>query len=437
MNSTSSSSSSSKKRISLSASQKKELCKRAKNNPSLTQDDLAKDFKIGRSTVSMILSESNKWLSIDETLTTSQFKKNRQANWPQLEEALALWFDQAIKHNLTISGDILKTKAQALAKITNINDFKGSDGWLSRFKHRHHIYSVTKQGESASAPLELLPQYREELQEILKNYDPSDIYNCDETALFWQLEPSKTLAHGETSGTKQSKERVSIMLSCNSKGEKLKPLLIHKYENPRALKGIDKIKLPVYYYWNKKAWMQVSIFQHWIKKVNEQMKKEKKKIIMLLDNASSHVGEDLDLSNVKLHFLPANTTAHLQPLDAGIIWSFKCHYKKLLCQNRIEMYDLYKITENKESISKLTIYDAIKFISKAWENVKGETIIHSWDKVGILPKDDLHDYVNYEAGEDGIELELQSIINEYYRESQTVEDTLTTNAIVKMKQCSH
>ena len=32
------------------------------------------------------------------------------------------------------------------------------------------------------------------------------------------------------------------------------------------------------------------------------MKKEKK--IMLLDNASSHV-EDLDLSNVKLHFLPA------------------------------------------------------------------------------------------------------------------------------------
>jgi hypothetical protein len=66
------------------------------------------------------------------------------------------------------------------------------------------------------------------------------------------------------------------MLSCNSKGEKLKPLLIHKYENPRALKGIDKTKLPVYYYWNKKAWMQVSVFQHWIKKVNEQMKKEKK-----------------------------------------------------------------------------------------------------------------------------------------------------------------
>ena len=62
--SSSSPSSSSKKRVSLSASQKKELCKRAKNDHSLTQDDLAKDFKIGRSTVS----------------TISQFKKNRQEN---------------------------------------------------------------------------------------------------------------------------------------------------------------------------------------------------------------------------------------------------------------------------------------------------------------------------------------------------------------------
>ncbi|CAH1768516.1 4030_t:CDS:2, partial [Entrophospora sp. SA101] len=43
-------------------------CKHAKNDPSLTQDKLAKDFEIGRSTVSVILPESNKWLPVDETL---------------------------------------------------------------------------------------------------------------------------------------------------------------------------------------------------------------------------------------------------------------------------------------------------------------------------------------------------------------------------------
>ncbi|CAH1770079.1 7335_t:CDS:2 [Entrophospora sp. SA101] len=71
---TSTSAPSSKKRSSLSALQKKEP-------------------------FSVILSESNKWLSVDETVSISQFKKNWQANWPQLEETLAIWFDEVIKHN--------------------------------------------------------------------------------------------------------------------------------------------------------------------------------------------------------------------------------------------------------------------------------------------------------------------------------------------------
>ncbi|CAJ0757058.1 714_t:CDS:2 [Entrophospora sp. SA101] len=88
---TSTSAPSSKKRSFLSALQKKRTI--------LTQDKLAKDFEISRSTVSVILSESNKWLSVDKTVSTSEFKKNRQANWPQLKETLAIWFDEVIKHN--------------------------------------------------------------------------------------------------------------------------------------------------------------------------------------------------------------------------------------------------------------------------------------------------------------------------------------------------
>lgn len=52
--------------------------------------------------------------------------------------------------------------------------------------------------------------------------------------------------------------------------------------------------------------------------------KKRKHILLLLDNASTHQLEDNEqLSNIKLHFLPPNTTAHLQPLDQGIIYSFK------------------------------------------------------------------------------------------------------------------
>jgi hypothetical protein len=46
----------------------------------------------------------------------------------------------------------------------------------------------------------------------------------------------------------------------------------------------------------------------------------------LLDNCSSHKIEGLDLLNVDVHFLPPNTTSKIQPMDSGIIMSFKKHY---------------------------------------------------------------------------------------------------------------
>ncbi len=45
-------------------------------------------------------------------------------------------------------------------------------------------------------------------------------------------------------------------------------------------------------------------------------------------NASSHVK---DLSNVRVRYLPQNTTSELQPFDAGIINSFKANYWRLFC----------------------------------------------------------------------------------------------------------
>lgn len=54
------------------------------------------------------------------------------------------------------------------------------------------------------------------------------------------------------------------------------------------------------------------------------MKWQNRTILLLADNAPTHLlDETIQLSNVNVHFLPPNTTAHLQPLDAGIINSFK------------------------------------------------------------------------------------------------------------------
>jgi hypothetical protein len=81
---------------------------------------------------------------------------------------------------------------------------------------------------------------RETFQNILKDYAPEDIFNCDKTGLLWKMQPNHTLADGPISGAKQSKNRVTVLLICNStRDEKLRLLFIHKYKDSRALKYID------------------------------------------------------------------------------------------------------------------------------------------------------------------------------------------------------
>ena len=76
--------------------------------------------------------------------------------------------------------------------------------------------------------------------------------------------------------------------------------------------------------------MTTYIFTEWITKINKLMKLKKRKVLLFLDNATSHT-EPLALSNVTLKFLPPNTTSKLQPLDLGIIRAFKA----LNYQNRL------------------------------------------------------------------------------------------------------
>ncbi|CAG8777773.1 17712_t:CDS:2, partial [Racocetra persica] len=156
--------------------------------------------------------------------------------YPLVEEALALWISRANTALQTITDAIVKCKATQLTEGLEVTGFNASDGWLSNFKKRHHIKEYKHLGEAASAPLENLPRFCSELQKLIKKYKPEDVYNADETALYWRMESDKMLADGPVAGKKKPK---TILL------------FIHKFKTPRALKNIDKSTLPVYYYWNR------------------------------------------------------------------------------------------------------------------------------------------------------------------------------------------
>lgn len=314
-----------KKRVYITAEQKRELCLSKQTKPQPKNYELANKYNISTSQVSDILKESNKWLEINPNSYQAKLKKVHTSPVANVEDALILWIQKALECNVTITGIVIQQKALKFAELLGNNTFKASSGWLDKFKHRYSIKEHNKHGESQSAPIEQIPEMREKLKDVLKNYRKEDIFNCDETGLYWKMEPNRGLSTTPISGLKLNKERVTVLLTCNATGtEKLIPLFIHKCENPRPLRGIKKSSLLVDYYWNSKAWMQVSIWNDYLKKLDNKMRTANRNILLLIDNAPTHILMDnLELTNVTIHHLPPNTTAHLQPCDAGIIHSFK------------------------------------------------------------------------------------------------------------------
>jgi len=120
-------------------------------------------------------------------------------------------------------------------------------------------------------------------------------------------------------------------LACSAAGEKLTPLVIGKVLNLRCFHGVDKGLLPVIYRANRKAWMTGLLFKEWLEHLDGKMRSQKWKILLLLDNCGVH--PDVQPANVKVIFLPVNTTSHLQPCDAGIIAALKAHYRKGLMRH--------------------------------------------------------------------------------------------------------
>jgi hypothetical protein len=120
----------------------------------------------------------------------------------------------------------------------------------------------------------------------------------------------------------------------------------------------------------------------------------------------------LNLTHVEVAFLPPNTTSHLQPLDAGVIKSFKAHYKRNYCRHILKLFEEGKDI-NKE---KVNIKEAVDYLADAWENVSSDTIFNCWVKTGILPSTNDNDIAN------ATQIQQDILDNEVGDTNQFIED---------------
>jgi hypothetical protein len=102
-------------------------------------------------------------------------------------------------------------------------EFTASSGRFKRFKNLYSFLNLEVCGESASADAKEVEECLETLDKLIleENYLPQQIFNVDETSLFWKHMPERTFIHKEAKtmpGCKAFKDRITLLFGGNDAG---------------------------------------------------------------------------------------------------------------------------------------------------------------------------------------------------------------------------
>ena len=407
---------------------------------SRSKKQIADHYGLAQSTLSTWLKKAddikNAFLNGD---FSAKRKKLRTAGHPEVEEALLKWFKTARDNNIPLSGPFMMQRAGELAEKLGVpaGEFKCSNGWLDRFKDRHGISFKRICGEENSVDTgsEQMEEWHRTLSMILKEYDPKNVYNADETGVFFRCLPDKTLEFKDKDchGGKQNKERITAMVCANMSGTDKRPLLVlGRSAKPRCFNNVKTF--PTEYDANKKAWMTSEIFTKWVIKFDKFCQRQRRKCALIVDNCPAHP-KVKGLKNVTLFFLPPNTTSKTQPMDQGVIRSLKHNYRKLVIARHL------RAIEKKREMEKMTVLDGMHYLQQAWNNVTETTIANCYRKAGFKTIDDTEttDDIETEIEDDPLDnLPLSRLVGANFTLSDYVSvdddlptcETLTDEAIV-------
>ncbi|XP_043838999.1 tigger transposable element-derived protein 6 [Dromiciops gliroides] len=348
--------------------------------------DVAKEFGITPSTLSTFLKDRAKFEEkVREASVGPQRKRMRNALYDDIDKAVFAWFQEVHAKNILVSGSVIRKKALNLANMLGYDNFQASVGWLNRFRDRHGIAlkAICREDNDKlinGIGIDKVNEWHAgEIIKLIADYSPDDIFNADETGMFFQLLPQHTLAAkgDHCRGGKKARQRLTALFCCNASGtEKMRPLIVGKSATPRCFKNVHS--LPCDYRANQRAWMTRDLFNEWLTKVDAKMKQAERRILMLIDNCSAH-NMLPRLERIQVGYLPSNCTAVLQPLNLGVI-----HNMKVLYRGRLLKQILLNLNNNEEK-EKINIKQAIDMIAGAWWSVKQSTVVKCWQKAGIIP----------------------------------------------------
>ncbi|RCK63772.1 Protein PDC2 [Candida viswanathii] len=455
--------------------QKIGICLKSESNPEMTQADLAlwamKEYGSekppSQTTISRILHSKNDIISRKES-EFELIRRRKRAN-PLLRRILTEWITQAVWENLPMTTPIIQSTANGI--WTRLPK-EGKDGngvfnqkWCSHFIKKLNINITGTPQEVLNNrgyplnkvwKLDEILELKKYLREIVAQdgYAPQDVFVLDDFQLFYSLPLDQIFdVSSIDKGIKQtntaSEYSLTIMLGCNIDGsEKLSPIIVGKYDKFDVSKSshaslnslhFDNVSYQnlmnkltevynIMYKSNTNKWITSSMFQNYLIMLDHKLSTARpngRKILILLDDCSSHRVINLKFNNIRLVYLkneanhknPYNITYSgvkfdYLPMSFGLVEEFKILYRM---QQYLEMINLQRnissggrsngaedlTTENIDSAAAqnilvpslevlssshyhIALIKAIEWITRSWHSISQERIFSSWKKTHLF-----------------------------------------------------
>ena len=153
----------------------------------IKQGSLAEMFGCGRTQITMILKHRESILTSYESNASDKrvqiSKIPRTSIYATVNKHLYEWYTLACSKNIYPGGPQLIEKGLQIAAKLGITGFKGSNGWLEKWKNKYNVKQLKVIGETGDVVCETIDSWKERLPEIVHGYSKEDIWNLDETGI--------------------------------------------------------------------------------------------------------------------------------------------------------------------------------------------------------------------------------------------------------------
>lgn len=375
----------------------------------------ARKFCIGKTTVNNLKKRRNdlfkRFEERDERALSPPVRQTRNSDINRLTYS---WFlrQKANKH-IRITKPALQQIARDYGNRLNV-PFKASNHWLDLFIARNEITSNSLANDGMSETVgdcsnssststnwptasndTVCNEMHSQFLQLSHGYRPKDIFNAAECALFYRLTPEQmsSIEGFYCSNGELATERLTVLLATSMMGERLKPLVIGAATRPNSFQNLSEEELPVTWRSDKRSWMTCELFVEWLKRINQDMIKAKRNILLFIGESPVHPRLH-DFTNISLKFLPTNTVTAVQPCTLPVITAFKTYYRKFMLS-----YVLVYPSESENSSyvfsNSVNELDAVYWIERAWNTVDTALIQRCFkmaDFKFIKPETDSDDY---------------------------------------------